>query len=305
MSHTTGQEPGAAGGPAHAGVPDHAAADGSSPGAPASGGLPAQGVAEGPVVDRRPVVPVGLTLGVVAVALLIAVAAAAPPLFLTLVLGLCVGIVAWGWAGTLGLPTPRGTVGVIVVGGLALVISVAARESVPWLGWVPAALAISMVAAFIHQLFRRDGRPRVVESVSSVVLALALIACGVLLVPLARTPEGFALILGALAAAAASAVSDLAGRSDAVRPFLTPLALLAGGGAASLVAVLLNGPVTTWLVLGVASAALSHALRSILVPLPSSTHPRPRLVTATVSVLVVGLVPFLVARAFLPEALTG
>lgn len=321
MPHTTGPE-GAAEPPLAADVPSTAAegpstvADapssaGSRPGAepPASA---APSPAELPPGTRslaaggedQPVPPAVAACALVVV-LVLGVAAAASPQALGVALVACVAVVAWGWAGTLGLPTPRGTVGVIVVGGLALVLSVGARTDEPGLGWVPVALSLAMIAAFTHQLLRRDGRPRVVESVSSVVLALALVACGALLVPMSHTADGLALVLAALAAAAASAVTDLLGRIDGARTWLTVAALLAGGGAAALVALWLDRPVAVWLLVGVAAGALSHTLRRVLRPLPTLVHPRPQLVTAVVSVLVVGLVPFLVALAFVPGALPG
>lgn len=249
--------------------------------------------------------PVGLVVMVVVVAGLVGVAAAASPLVLSITLAACALVVAWGWAGMLGLPTPRGTVGVLAFGGLALVVAVGTRESGPWLAWVPAALALAMVAAFVHQLLRSDGRPRVVESVSSVVLGLSVVATGVLLVPPSHTAAGSALVLGAVAAAVASAFTDLGGRVPALRPWLTALAMAAGGAVAVLVALLLAAPATTWLLVGVASGALSHAVRTVLAPLPTVAHPRPQLVTAIASVLVVGLVPYLVGLVFVDGFLPG
>lgn len=185
---------------------------------------------------------------------------------------------------------------------VALVLAVGTRQASPWLVWVPAALSISMIAAFAHQLFRRDGRPRLVVSVSSVVLALTLVAVGTLLVPPVHTAEGTALVLGALAAAVASAGTDLLGRWPGLRAWLVPLAMVAGGAAAVLVALLLDVPWTTWLLVGVVSAALSQAVRAVLAPLPTLALPRPRLVTAIASVLAVGAVPYLVALALVPDA---
>lgn len=242
-------------------------------------------------------------VGVVVVVL--ALAAVAAPEVLALALAAGGAVLAWGWAGALGLPSPRGTLGVIVVGGVALVLSVVTRDGQPWLVWVPAALSIAMIAAFAHQLFRVDGRPRLVQSVSSVVLALALVASGVLLVPPAHTDQGVWLVIGALAAAAASAGTDLLGRYPFLQSWLTALAMTAGGLVAVLVALVGGMPWTTWLLLGVAAGALSHAMRSVMAPLPTLALARPRLVAALASVLVVGAVPYLVATAFLPEALQG
>ncbi|WP_122263649.1 hypothetical protein [Ornithinimicrobium cerasi] len=248
-------------------------------------------------------VPVPVTVAVVVVCLVLGMASLASAGVLAFALAGAVVLVAWGWAGALALPTPRGTVGTIVVGGLALVAAVGLPDEGPWLSWVPAALALAMLAAFVHQLLRRDGRPRVVQSVSAVVLALGLLACGVLLVPLTRTEAGTELVIGALAAALASSVSDLAGRWPGLAGWLTPLALTVGGAAAVLVALVMEAEWTTWLLLGVASAALSHALRAVLGPLPAMSQPRPRLVAALTSVLVVGVVPYLVAGALVPDAL--
>ena len=246
-----------------------------------------------------------LAVMVCVVAAILGVTALSSPVLVSVTLAACTVIVAWGWAGTVGLPSPRGTVGVLLVGGLALVGSVAVQEESPWLQWVPAALALAMIAAFVHQLLRRDGRPRVVQSVSSVVLGLALVACGVLMIPVSHSPEGIALLLGALAAAAVSSVTDLLGRWKGVRPWLLAVAMAAGGAAAAVVALALDAPPTTWLLLGVASGALSQSMRVVLTALPTLGHARPRLVASVASVLVVGVVPYLVGLAFLPAALTG
>ncbi|GGK77086.1 hypothetical protein [Ornithinimicrobium pekingense] len=246
-----------------------------------------------------------VTASVGVVVAVLALAAVAAPEVLAFALAAGGAVLAWGWAGTLDLPSPRGTLSVIVVGGLALVLSVATRDGAPWLVWVPAALTIAMIAAFAHQLFRVDGRPRLVQSVSSVVLALALVACGVLLVPPARTPEGEWLVVGALVAAAASSATDLLGRYPALRSWLTALAMTSGGLAAVVVALLAGMEWTTWLLVGVASGALSHAMRAVMAPLPTLALARPRLVAALASVLVVGVVPYLVAQAFVPGALAG
>jgi hypothetical protein len=246
---------------------------------------------------------VAAAVGLVVVVL--ALAAVAAPEVLAFALAAGGAVLAWGWAGALDLPSPRGTLAVIVVGGLALVLSVVTRDGPPWLVWVPAALSIAMIAAFAHQLFRVDGRPRLVQSVSSVVLALALVACAVLLVPPVRTDEGRWLVIGALVAAAASAGTDLLGRYPAAQSWLTALAMTAGGAAAVVVALATGMPWTTWLLLGVASGALSHAMRTVMAPLPTLALARPRLVAALASVFVVGVVPYLVATAFVPEALLG
>lgn len=244
--------------------------------------------------------------GFVAVTVVVLVAGAlADPVVLTFAVAASGTALAWGWAGALGLPAPRGTLVVVLLGSLAVVLAVGARGSAPWLVWVPAALSIGMIVAFGHQLLRVDGRPRLAESVSSVVLALALVACGALLVPPAHTSEGRALVVAAVLAALASALTDLLGRRPNLQPWLSALAMVAGGLTAVVVALVMDAQWTTWLLVGVAAAALSHAARAVMAPLPTLALTRPRLVMAVASVLVVGIVPYLVAQVFVPQALTG
>ena len=251
---------------------------------------------------RRVLVPPSVEVAalVSCAALVIALTALARPTVLALALWIGGLIVAWGWAGMLALPSPRGTALVLVTGSLALVLSAALDRQAPWLDWVPAALALSVIAAFLHQLLRVDGRPRIVESVSAVVLALGVLTCGVLMVPLTHSDQGAALVAATLAGAAASSVSDTLGRWPAARPWLVPAALVTGGAASALVAVLLDQPWSIFLLSGVLAGAVSHAVRSVLRDLPTMAHARPRLVMAVSSVLVTGPVAYAVALALLP-----
>lgn len=233
-------------------------------------------------------------------ALVVALGAMAGPATLALALWLGGAVLSWGWAGMLALPAPRGTAVVLLGGALALVLSAVLDSSRPGLTWVPAALAVSLIGAFLHQLLRVDGRPRIVESVSSVVLGLGLITGGVLFIPLVHTEQGAVLVAATLAGAAASALTDTLGRWAPLRPWLVPLALLAGGGAAVTVAVTLGEPWRVLVLAGVVAGAASHALRGVLCILPTMAHARPRLVMAVAALLATGPVAYGVALAMLP-----
>ncbi len=227
------------------------------------------------------------------------VAALAGPFVLALALWIAGAVLAWGWAGMLALPAPKGTAVILYAGSLALVLS-PLLEQRPGLTWVAGALALALIAAFVHQLLRVDGRPRIVESISSVALGLGVMTCGVLLIPLSGTTQGAALVVATVAGAAASAVSDVLGRWQRMRPWLVPLALLVGGGTAALVGLGLGEPWTIFLLAGVVAGGVSHALRSVNGALPTMAHPRPRLVMAVCSLLVTGPVAYAVALALLP-----
>lgn len=233
-------------------------------------------------------------------AVVVGLGAMAAPGALALALWLGGVVLAWGWAGMLALPAPRGTSVVLLGGGALLVLSAALDSSRPGLTWVPAALAVSLIGAFLHQLLRVDGRPRIVESVSSVTLGLGLIAGSVLFIPLAHSDQGAVLVGATIAGAAASALTDTLGRWAPLRPWLVPLALLSGGAAAVLVAVLVGEPWRVFLLAGVVAGAASHALRRVLCILPTMAHARPRLVMALTAILATGPVAYAVALALLP-----
>ena len=184
-----------------------------------------------PPVSEMPMQPL-LAVAVVALAGLLTVTAFAGPAMVALALALAAGVIAWGWCGLLGLPSPRGTSLVLALGSAAAIGTVLATTEDPYLVWLPAAMAGAMIVAFIHQLARRDGRPRLVESIASTVTAIAVVVSGASLVALPRTEHGAWVVAIASAAVAVSALTDLAAGSRRFLPWLLPLAMFAGGVAA-------------------------------------------------------------------------
>lgn len=246
-----------------------------------------------PEMPRQPLV----TTAVVALAALLAITAFAGPVLVALAVGLAAGVIAWGWSGLLGLPSPRGTFFVLAAGSAAAIGTALATVDDPFLAWMPVALAGSMIVAFLHQLARRDGRPRLVESIASTITAIAIVVSGASLVVLPRTAHGPAVVAIAATAMAASALTDLAGRSERLNAWLLPLAMLAGGLAATAVGQLFGN--VGWgaaALLGVLAAGVSHAVRRVLVMLPAISGARSQLASASASVLTGGVVIYLVGR---------
>lgn len=242
---------------------------------------------------------------VVAAAGFVALTAWAGETTLVLALGVMMGVVAWGWAGVLGLPTPRGTVGVLMVAGFSILVSVYVPTQGNQMSLLPGALAVSIMAAFLHQLLRRDGRPRVAESVSSVVFALVIFTGSAFFVPLSATTTGGFLVLACAGALAASVLVTLLAQQlpERLRPWGTPVMLLAGGAAAAALGALSAVSWTTLALLGLVSSGLSQAVRHAFSTLPTMGQARPQAVVALASVLMVGIVPYAVAQVFLPAAL--
>ena len=259
--------------------------------------------AAGPVtlpVPQMPLQPL-VTVAVVALAGLLTVTAFAGPATVALAVGLAAGVIAWGWPGLLGLPSPRGTSAVLAVGSAGAIGTALATRSDPFLAWMPAALAGSIIVAFLHQLARRDGRPRLVESVAATITAIAIVVSGASLVALPRLDHGGWVVAIAASAMAVSAVTDLAGGSRRLIAWLLPLAMLAGGLAAVLVGYRLGA--VGWgaaALLGVLSAGVSHAVRRVLATLSAIGGARSQLVSASASVLTGGVVVYLVGRLLIP-----
>ncbi len=247
-------------------------------------------------VPEMPLQPL-VALAVVALAGLLTITAFAGPLMVALAVALAAGVIAWGWAGLLGLPSPRGTTFVLAVGSAAAIGTAVTSSDDPFLAWMPAALAGAMIVAFLHQLARRDGRPRLVESIASTITAIAIVVSGASLVALPRTEHGAWVVAIASTAVAVSAVTDLAGGSRRWCAWLLPLAMLAGGTTAVLVGHRLGA--VGWgaaALLGVLAAGVSHAVRRVLATLPAISSARSQLVSASASVLTGGVVVYVVGR---------
>lgn len=264
--------------------------------------LRAAAAAAGPVIvpvpemHRQPLV----TIAVIALAALLTISAFAGPLVVAVAVALPAGVMAWGWSGLLGLPSPRGTAVVLALGSSGAIGTALATRDDPLLRWMPAALAGALIVAFLHQLARRDGRPRLVESIASNTTAIAVVVSGACFVVLPRTADGAWTVALAAGAIAVSALTDLLGDLPRLRSWLLPLAMLAGGAVA--VSVSLISGVVGWgpsVLLGVLAAGVSHALRRVLAMLPAISGSRSQLVSAGASVLTAGVVVYVVGRLFI------
>lgn len=241
---------------------------------------PALAVAVGVVVISALLTPVVLRHDVVLV----------PSLVL---LGL---ILAWGWPGMLGTAAPRGSAATLAAGVAVIGVSVSGWGNLSGLRWLAVGGAVAVLFVFLHQLLRRDGRPRLAESASGNLLAVAVLLSGACVAESVRLGVAGS-VLVALAAGSVAAVVELAGRWRAARVWVGPVAVLLGAvtglGLAEVPAVRVDS--LTAAVVGALAAAVAGALRTVLSSLPTIGQARPRLVSAAASVLILGVVPLLVA----------
>lgn len=245
-----------------------------------------------PDVELPPIAHVPRVLTIAATvlgAVLVAISASAGESVLALALLLGSLVVAWGWPRAAGLPSPKGSSAVLAITALLAVGSVLAAEQYPFLRWTSAALALGLIAMFGQQLLRRDGRPRLTESVMGTALGLVVLGSGVAYLPLVHVTDGAQLIACAMAAIGASTGADLLVRNPAVRPWLLPLAMVVGGLVGVLVSLLVDAPdIPPAALIGVSCAALSHAFRRLLAPEAGSYSSQGQIATGVASVAMCG-----------------
>ena len=253
-----------------------------------------------PALPRRALVARPLSIAAtIAFAALVALTGYASPQFVALAVALAGFVLAWGWPLLLSLPSPRGTSAVLAIGTVLMTGTALATRDDPSLEWMPAALAVSVIVGFLHQLMRRDGRPRLTESVAAVTSGLAIISAGTALAPIPHVLAGEHALAATMAGLGVGVLADPLVSVPRLRQWALFIAMLIGGGAAVAVSAvageLMTGPAA---LLGLMAAAISHAARRVLAPLPSTAMPRAQLAVAATSSLLVGVVAYVVVRYF-------
>lgn len=253
------------------------------------------GAGPGGPLAVRPWCPV-VTVVAAALACLLAGVIPLGPAVLFTVVGLAMVGLAGGWVLLLGLPSPRGTTatltGAVVILLGSGVLSQEARESL-----LPGAVALAMIVEFVHQLARRDGRPRLVESVSACVTGIAILTSGAAMLLLAGVAEGITSTAVVMSAVAAACLADLGvrrepgGANGAVGAVLALLlGTVAAGVAASLSAIAL--PLWVCVLAGGLAGAGSHAVRQTQSVLPTLFGRRAQVASGASSVLATGVIAY-------------
>lgn len=204
-------------------------------------------------------------------------------------------IVAVGWPDVAGLPFRAGSTVVVALVGLGAVFAV--RYAGTGLSALAVVFACGLLIAFVNELLRRDGRPRMVESVSGTVAGGLLALCTACWVATESLGGGEAVVVaGALALAVGAAVSafDLPRWLSAV---LTMLAAAAAGALAGwmLAAITLRVGV----ILGIAVGVLVAALDALFDSLIELKRVVPSLSAAALPVTVCGAVVYIVGRVLI------
>ena len=175
-------------------------------------------------------------------AALLVLALLADPVLLAAGLAWAGIVVAWGWPALLGSSSRFGSSLAIGVTGVLAPVAAAATTDEPYLRLVPVALVIGLAIMFGHQMVRRDGRPRLTESIGITSLGLAVVALGTTWMPLSRTDRASDIALLGFVAIAVASLADLVAGFARVRPWMLPLAMLLGGAGAMVAASVVGSP---------------------------------------------------------------
>jgi hypothetical protein len=196
---------------------------------------PAVSAAGSPPCQDAGVIVVVSGLASVAAIGLIALGAQAGGAVLAAAIALVVIVIALGWSQLGTMPDATGTGVTVAVTGVAaaLVALLSADRARPLLPFA-ALVAFAVLAAFVHELRRRDGRPRLVESITGTLTGqlVVILAAGWLL--LRQTPLGVnGVLVAAAAVTGARLVGALCASAESIRPLVAGwLAFGVGLGAA-------------------------------------------------------------------------
>jgi hypothetical protein len=208
-------------------------------------------------------------------------------------------VLAWGWVRLTDAPSQRGAALVLAAGALVICAAAALTRTDPYLIWVPVAVAVSVVAAFLHQVFRPAGRPRLTEGIAASAGALAVMASGATFIPIPHYPHGGQWVLVSVVAVAAAALPDLLLGHHVSAGWVLLAAVVLGTVAAVLTGVLGMGvPAGPAALVGVLVAGISHSMMRVLFALPSARAAQSAVAVGGAAVLSVGVVVYLLARIF-------
>ena len=203
---------------------------------------------------------------------------------------------AWGWPELLGSSSRFGSSFAVGVAGVLAPVTVAVTPDEPFLRHVPVVVAAAVLTMFLHQVVRKDGRPRLTRSVAISAAGIAIATIGAAWVPLGRLSGGPEVVLVVAVALAVSSVADLGASIAKVRPWMVAVAALLGFLAGGVSGLLVDEVgVLAGVVLGVVSGTLAHVMRRILCVLPAIRGLRGQLTAAAASVLVGGVPVYVLA----------
>ncbi|WP_041582817.1 hypothetical protein [Xylanimonas cellulosilytica] len=214
------------------------------------------------------------------------------------VIVLLVALLAIGWPDLLDAPARGGATIVVLGAGLGGAAVAWRTQGEPVLRHLPIVVAMALVLAFLAEMLRRDGRPRLVESVTGTVAGAFVAAAAAGWIATVRSVGGASLVVtAAVAIAVAAVVSALAAARGWLGALLAVAAAAVAGAAAG--AVVPDVEPLTGLVAGVTGGLGVGAMRVLLERVPQVRGRRAGLAAASVPIAVGGMLVFAVGRVLL------
>lgn len=247
-----------------------------------------------PSVRPRPVVTAAtLVCGLVVAGAALQGASRAPAVALA-----AVGLLVALGVPLLGRVTAVGSTRVVLTLALAGIVAAVWFGPPPSLDRVAVAIAASVVLLCLHPLVSPTAREDLVAALARSALAVAVMACGAVLVTtVSATPRPLAV---AGIAVAVAALPDLVMSRDSRVAWMLPVSVLVGGLAGLVAQVALGGAPEAWPVLvGMLVAAVALCLRRVLEHLPGVDMAAGAAGIGAASVLVTGPIVHLLGRLFL------
>ncbi len=214
------------------------------------------------------------------------------------VIVLLVALLALGWSRLLDAPVHGGATIVVLGAGLGGAAVAWRTQGEPVLRHLPIVVAMALVLAFLAEMLRRDGRSRLVESVSGSVAGAFVAAAAGGWIATERSQGGSALVItAATAIAVAAALSALA----AARGWLGALLAVAGAGVAgaAIGSLLPEVEPLTGLVAGLAGGLGVGTVRVLAERVPQAQGRLAGLAASATPVAVGGMLVFAVGRVLL------
>jgi hypothetical protein len=240
---------------------------------------------------RREAAVTAVTAAALVAVLVLGAVTATPVLVLAVLLGQ--GLLAAGWFTGLRVPSPKGGLVVVAATAAGADAAVLAGDDTRPLAHVGPVLALALLAAFAHQLLRRDGRVELTRSVTGTGAAAVLAGLASSWLALDVSPRGDGLLVVAAAAAAAPAVVDLAADLVGAPRWA---AAVAAAAATLLVAALVAGWTDPGFAVALAAGA-GGAVAARLATLLAERAPVPQaLLSAALPAALVAPVVYLLGR---------
>ncbi len=201
---------------------------------------------------------------------------------------------AAGWAELLGLPARLGTSILLIFSAAAGVyLQVVTGD----LAYVAASFGVVVALAFVHQMLRRDGRPRLMESVAGSVSGAVVVLSGVGWLAIGTGPVSVGLMLVGAVTLAVAAIGAAIPIPQPWGAILT-IAVAAGAGAGAGYAIVSVGPITAAIV-GLCAGLLTAVVHHVLGQFPASVRTLPAIASALLPVLVCGVPVYVLGRVLL------